>query len=126
MDMAVEAEYIAMFQAGWFIESMWTQTLVIHMIRTAKIPFLQSHAAAPVTILTMLGCAAVTIIPFTPVGRALGLAAPPVLFFAYLVPCILLYMILVTFLKKIYIYTATESCSEYPLMAVLPAAPPLY
>lgn len=100
---AVEAEYIAMFQAGWFIESMWTQTLVIHMIRTAKIPFLQSNAAAPVTILTMLGCAAVTIIPFTPTGRALGFAAPPALFFAYLVPCILLYMILVTFLKKLYI-----------------------
>ncbi|MFT3669968.1 MAG: hypothetical protein QM795_15670 [Pseudoxanthomonas sp.] len=37
-DPAVQAQYIAVFQAGWFVESMWSQTLVIHMIRTPKIP----------------------------------------------------------------------------------------
>ena len=46
----MQAAYIGMFQAGWFVESMWSQTLVIHMIRTPKLPFLQSHASAPVAI----------------------------------------------------------------------------
>ena len=42
---AIQTAYVAMFQAGWFVESMWSQTLVIHMIRTTKIPFIQSHAS---------------------------------------------------------------------------------
>jgi len=45
---AMQAQYIGMFQAGWFVESMWSQTLVIHMIRTPKLPFIQSRASAPV------------------------------------------------------------------------------
>ena len=45
---ALRALYISVFQAGWFIESMWSQTLVIHMIRTPKIPFIQSRASFPV------------------------------------------------------------------------------
>lgn len=49
---AMQFKYVAMFQAGWFVESMWSQTLVIHMIRTPKLPFIQSHASAPVMFLT--------------------------------------------------------------------------
>ncbi|MDY5251249.1 MAG: magnesium-translocating P-type ATPase [Erysipelotrichaceae bacterium] len=100
---AMQDKYIAMFQAGWFIESIWTQTLVIHMIRTSKLPFIQSRASLPVTILTMLGCIILTIIPFTPISTALGFTALPSAFFAYLVPCIILYMILATIVKKAYI-----------------------
>ena len=100
---AMQAQYIGMFQAGWFVESMWSQTLVIHMIRTPKIPFLQSHASAPVTLLTMTGIAVLTVIPFTPLGAALGFEALPMSYFAYLIPCILLYMVLATSLKKAYI-----------------------
>ena len=99
----VQAQYIGMFQAGWFVESMWSQTLVIHMIRTAKIPFIQSHASAPVTLLTMTGIAVLTVIPFTPFGVALGFVALPAAYFAYLIPCILLYMVLATSLKKAYV-----------------------
>ncbi len=72
---AMQAQYIGMFQAGWFVESMWSQTLVIHMIRTPKLPFIQSRASAPVTLLTMTGIAVLTVIPFTPFGAALGLVA---------------------------------------------------
>src|SRR5574344_1211173 len=54
-DPALQALYIATFQAGWFIESMWSQSLVIHMIRTPKIPFIQSRASAPVTFFTIMG-----------------------------------------------------------------------
>lgn len=88
---AMQARYIGMFQAGWFVESMWSQTLVIHMIRTPKIPFIQSHASAPVTLLTMTGIGVLMVIPFTPLGTALGFTALPAMYFAYLIPCILLY-----------------------------------
>ena len=99
----MQARYIGMFQAGWFVESMWSQTLVIHMIRTPKLPFIQSRASAPVTLLTMTGIAVLTVIPFTPFGAALGLVALPASYFAYLIPCILLYMMLATSLKKAYV-----------------------
>lgn len=99
----MQTKYAAMFQAGWFVESMWSQTFVIHMIRTPKIPFIQSRASAPVTLLTLTGIAVLTIIPFTALGRLLGFVALPALYFAYLIPCILLYMILATSLKKAYV-----------------------
>lgn len=100
--MQMQTAYIAMFQAGWFVESMWSQTLVIHMIRTPKIPFIQSHASAPLTLLTCTGMTVLTIIPFTPLGAMLGFAALPFCYFVYLLPCILLYMMLATSLKKAY------------------------
>lgn len=95
--------YAAMFQAGWFVESMWSQTLVIHMIRTPKIPFIESRASAPVCLLTFTGIAVLTVIPFTPLGTLLGFTALPLSYFAYLIPCILLYMMLATSLKKAYV-----------------------
>ena len=99
----LQAQYIGMFQAGWFVESMWSQTLVIHMIRTPKLPFIHSRASAPVTLLTMTGITVLTIIPFTEFGTMLGFVSLPATYFAYLVPCILLYMILATSLKKAYV-----------------------
>ncbi len=99
----MQFRYAAMFQAGWFVESMWSQTLVIHMIRTPKIPFIQSRASAPLTLLTFTGIAVLTIIPFTAFGATLGFVALPGAYFAYLIPCILLYMALATSLKKAYV-----------------------
>lgn len=99
----LQFRYAAMFQAGWFVESMWSQTLVIHMIRTPKIPFIQSRASAPLTLLTFTGIAVLTIIPFTAFGTMLGFVALPASYFAYLIPCILLYMCLATSLKKAYV-----------------------
>ena len=99
----MQQAYMGMFQAGWFVESMWSQTLVIHMIRTPKLPFIQSRASASLTLLTLSGITALTIIPFTPFGAMLGFVALPVSYFAYLIPCILLYMVLATSLKKAYV-----------------------
>ncbi len=99
----LQAQYAAMFQAGWFVESMWSQTFVIHMIRTPKLPFIESRASAPVTLLTLSGITVLTIIPFTGFGTMIGLMALPASYFLYLVPCILLYMILATSLKKAYV-----------------------
>lgn len=99
----MQASYAALFQAGWFVESMWSQTFVIHMIRTPKVPFIQSHASFGVTLLTFTGIAVLTIIPFTPLGGILGFMALPGVYFAYLLPCIILYMLLATSLKKAYV-----------------------
>lgn len=71
-DPTMQAYYIAIFQAGWFVESMWSQTLVIHMIRTPKIPFIQSRASLPVMLLSFAGIAILTIIPFTQFGTSIG------------------------------------------------------
>lgn len=76
---------------------------MIHMIRTPKLPFIQSRASAPVTFLTMTGITILTVIPFTIFGKLLGFVALPAAYFAYLLPCILLYMILATSLKKAYV-----------------------
>lgn len=99
----IQTNYVALFQAGWFVESMWSQTLVIHMIRTPKLPFIQSRASTSLTLLTFAGIAVLTIIPFTAFGRDLGFIPLPSAYFAYLIPCIVLYMVLATSLKKAYV-----------------------
>lgn len=99
----MQTAYAAMFQSGWFVESMWSQTLVIHMIRTSKLPFIQSRASAPLTLLTCAGIASLTVIPFTAFGKILGFTALPASYFVYLIVCILLYMVLATALKKAYV-----------------------
>jgi len=97
------AAYIALFQTGWFVESMWTQTLVIHMIRTPKIPFIQSRASVSLSFLTLAGILLLTVIPFTAFGTGIGLTALPAAYFMWLVLTVILYMILVTMFKKIFI-----------------------
>ena len=99
----IRVTYVAMFQAGWFVESMWSQSLVIHMIRTMKLPFIQSRASAPLTMLNFFGIIVITIIPFTLLGKAIGFVSLPLSFFLYLIPCVLAYMLLVTAVKKAYI-----------------------
>jgi len=107
-DTALQLKFIAVFQAGWFIESMWTQTLVIHMIRTPKIPFLQSRASLALTLLTTAGIVFVTFIPYSFLGEALKLAPLPAIYFAWLLLTVMCYMILVTIVKKLFIHRHGE------------------
>lgn len=102
-DPAAQALYVALFQTGWFVESMWTQTLVIHMLRTEKLPFAQSRASVPVALLSLAGIALVTAIPFTPLAAPLEMAALPPVYFLLLGIVVLGYMALVTVVKKRYI-----------------------
>lgn len=95
--------FIALFNAGWFVESLWSQTLVIHMIRTPKVPFIQSRASLPVLTLTTIAISIGTIIPYTNFGKILGMSPMPTVYFLWLGAMILSYMVLVTILKKIYI-----------------------
>src|SRR5258708_32963092 len=73
------------FQSGWFIESLLSQTLIIHMIRTEKIPFIQSRAAVPVLVLTSLIMAAGLYLPYSALGPGVSLVRLPGHFFAWLV-----------------------------------------
>ena len=84
LDPAGRAAFAALFQTGWFVESMWTQTLVIHVVRTGKIPFLQSRASAPVLASTLLSVGVLTALPFLPFGRSFGLAALSAGYFGWL------------------------------------------
>jgi Mg2+-importing ATPase len=67
----------ALFQTGWFVESLLTQTLIIHIIRTAKVPFLESRASAPVIATSLIIAAVGIAIPFTWLGGALGFVPLP-------------------------------------------------
>ena len=102
-DPAAREAWAALFQTGWFVESMWSQTLVIHMVRTAKVPVLQSRASAPLTGLTLAGIAAVTVLPFTPLAEGLGLAALPAGYFAALAGIVAGYILLESLAKELYI-----------------------
>lgn len=102
-DPTVRQMFVSIFQSGWFVESMWTQTLVVHMIRTPKIPFLQSHASVPVMLMGGCGIALLTVLPFTPLAHALGLTALPPVYFGWLALTVVCYMLLVTVVKKLYI-----------------------
>ena len=67
----------AIFQSGWFIEGLLSQTLVVHMIRTQKIPFLQSAASLPVMLTTGAIMAFGVWLPFSSIGSAIGLVGLP-------------------------------------------------
>ncbi len=99
LDAAGQAAFAATFQAGWFIESMWTQTLVVHLIRTERVPFVQSRACGLLTGLGAVGIAAVTALPFTPAGAALDFCPLPPEFFALLACVILGYVAVVSLAK---------------------------
>lgn len=95
--------FVGLFNAGWFVESLWTQTLVIHMIRTPKIPFIQSRASKSVFLFTGLAILVGTVIPYTPLGRMVDMNQMPIIYFLYLALTICSYMFLVTIVKKVYI-----------------------
>jgi len=97
------ALFTALFQTGWFVESMASQSLVIHMIRSDKIPLFQSRSSWQLFLATGLAVAVAIALPFIPgVSSSLGLAPLPWLYFAYLALTILLYMLLATFAKNLY------------------------
>lgn len=93
----------SLFQSGWFVVGLLTQTLIVHMIRTQKIPFIQSTASIPVLILTACIMAIGIYIPFSPLGAAIGLQALPLSYFPWLIGILLGYAFLTQFLKKLYI-----------------------
>ncbi|MFT8211653.1 MAG: magnesium-translocating P-type ATPase [Symbiopectobacterium sp.] len=100
---ANSVEHQALFQSGWFIEGLLSQTLVVHMLRTQKIPFIQSTAALPVMLNTGLVMALGIYIPFSPLGAYIGLTPLPWEYFPWLVATLLSYCLLTQVMKRIYI-----------------------
>lgn len=98
-----QLRFIAVFQTGWFLESMWTQVLILHLLRTQKVPMLQSRPSRPVMVVTMLGILFFTILTFTPVGTLIGLTALPLSYFGFLVVIVLLYLLFITLAKGRYL-----------------------
>jgi len=84
----------SVFQTGWFVESLMTQTLVIHIIRTNKIPFFQSHANTTLTITTLSIMAFGAWLPFSPLASSLGLTRLPGMYWPILLMTLLAYMCL--------------------------------
>jgi len=91
------------FQTGWFIESLLSQTLIIHMIRTRKIPFIQSWATAPVIALTTAIIAIGIFLPFSPLAAAFKLQPMPFAFFPWLIAILAAYCFLTQFIKNWFI-----------------------
>ena len=100
---AADPALVGLFNAGWFVESLISQTLIIHLIRTPKIPFVQSRAAAPVVTLTSIIMAVGIAIPFTSFGRSIGFSPLPGGYFAWLAAIVLCYIVLQQIVKTIYI-----------------------
>jgi len=88
-----------LFQTGWFVESLMTQTLIIHVIRTNKIPFLQSRASWPLTVTTLSIMAFGMWLPYSPVASALGLTGLPPLYWPILLLTLLSYVSLTQIIK---------------------------
>ena len=98
-----QAQFIALFQTGWFLESMWTQVLILHLLRTPGVPLLQSRPSRPVMRVTLLGTLFFTGLTFTPAGGWIGLTPLPMEYFAFLALTVLAYLLWVTLAKRWYI-----------------------
>jgi P-type Mg2+ transporter len=93
----------SLFQSGWFIEGLLSQTLIVHMIRTKRIPFIQSWATAPVLALTTAIMAVGIYIPFSPFASGLRLQPLPGTYFFWLIGMLVLYCLLTQVVKTWFI-----------------------
>jgi Mg2+-importing ATPase len=103
LDENARLTFIMLFHSGWFVESLWSQTFIIHMIRTPKLPFIQSRASAQLVFFTTLGIAVGTVIPYTWLGSQLNMAHLPLYYFPWLCGIILAYMLMATMMKKVFV-----------------------
>ncbi|MCX5642091.1 MAG: magnesium-translocating P-type ATPase [Candidatus Omnitrophica bacterium] len=88
-----------LFQTGWFIESLCTQTLVIHVIRTGKVPFLESRPSRFLILTSVLIVSIGLTIAFSPVAKFFGFVAPPPSYFAILFLIVIAYLFMVQGVK---------------------------
>jgi len=100
---ANSTEHQALFQTGWFVESLMTQTLIVHVIRTAKIPFLQSWASLPMLMITATIMGIGMYLPFSPLASSLGFVPLPSVYFLWLALILTCYCFLTQFVKSWFI-----------------------
>ncbi|MBV8249396.1 MAG: magnesium-translocating P-type ATPase, partial [Comamonas sp.] len=92
-----------LFQSGWFVVGLLTQTLIVHMIRTPRIPFLHSRASWPLLATTAAIMAIGIFLPMGPLAENFKLQALPASYFPWLIVILLAYAVLITLLKRVYI-----------------------
>ena len=92
----------SLFQSGWFVEGLVSQTLIVHLIRTRKIPFVQSRAAWPLVVMTLLIIAIAIALPQSPIASYFKFEALPLAYFPWLVIVLLAYVTLAQTVKSIY------------------------
>lgn len=93
----------AMFQTGWFLESLLTQTLIIHVIRTNKIPFIESRASNPLIMTTILMIFIGVTLINSPLGGELGFVKLPLIYYPILICILIGYVFLTQFIKERYV-----------------------
>jgi magnesium-transporting ATPase (P-type) len=93
----------SLFHSGWFIEGLLSQTLIVHMIRTRRVPFLHSVASAPVLGLTIAVIVLGMLLPFSTLGSKIGMVPLPPMYFAWLALTLVSYCVLTQLMKLIYI-----------------------
>jgi len=92
-----------LFQSGWFVESLLTQTLIVHIIRTRRIPFFQSRASAPMLMTTLAVMAIGAWLPYSPFAGFLGLVPLPAIYWLWIVGFLVTYSILTHKVKRIFL-----------------------
>ncbi|WP_423364127.1 magnesium-translocating P-type ATPase [Mycoplasma sp. P36-A1] len=100
---ADQAIFITLFHTGWFIMSLWTQTFIIHVLRTEKVPFIKSSASLIVFVVTTLGIVLGTYLAYSPINVDLEMLPLPIYYFAYLIVIIIGYILLTSLVKYFYI-----------------------
>ena len=96
---ANDPAHASLFQTGWFVESLITQTLIIHVIRTNKLPLVQSRASWPMTMTTLLVIAVGLYLPYSPAAGALGFTPLPGLYWPFLIITVICYVALTQAVK---------------------------
>ncbi|MFE5867667.1 magnesium-translocating P-type ATPase [Streptomyces roseifaciens] len=92
-----------LFQSGWFVEGLLSQTLIVHMIRTRKVPFIGSRASVPVMVMTAVVMAFGIFLPFSPLAPALSMEPLPMGYFPWLIAILLAYCALTQAVKTWYV-----------------------
>jgi Mg2+-importing ATPase len=97
---SMRGHYEALFHTGWFVESLLTQTLIVHIIRTRRIPILQSRASAGMSISTLAVMAIAVALPYSPAASLLGLVPLPASFWCWIAAFLLSYGVITHIVKK--------------------------
>jgi Mg2+-importing ATPase len=103
LEAAARDSFAAIFQTGWFVESLLTQTLIVHIIRTKRIPFVQSRASAPMMFMSLLIAGIGAILPYSPLAGYLGLAPLPAIYWAWIAGFLVLYSAITHKVKRWFI-----------------------
>ena len=92
-------DYVSLFQTGWFAESLLTQTLIVHIIRTRRIPFIQSRASMHLTLTTLVVASIGIWLPYSPLANLLGMVPLPLIYWPFIAGFLLSYAIITHFVK---------------------------